>query len=51
MGKRSKSKRFVQHGKDAVTKYNERFPYRTTYAEAEAQKLENVRNSSLGGIE
>ncbi|CAG9609202.1 hypothetical protein [Pseudoneobacillus rhizosphaerae] len=50
MGKRNKSKRFVQQGVDAVSKHAERIPYHTTYAEAEAQKMANVKNSSLGGI-
>ncbi|WP_210364607.1 hypothetical protein [Bacillus sp. REN3] len=49
MGKRNKSKRFVQQGADTVAKHDERIPYHTTYADAEAQKLENVRNASLGG--
>lgn len=50
MGKSNKSKRFVQQGADTVAKHAERFPFRTTYAEAEAQKLENVKESSLGGV-
>jgi hypothetical protein len=50
MGKRNKSKRFVQQGVDTVSKHSERIPYHMTYAEAEAQKMANVRESSLGGI-
>lgn len=50
MGKRNKSKRFVQQGKDTVSKHDERIPYHMTYAEAEAQKMSNVQESSLGGI-
>ena len=50
MGKRNKSKRFVQQGVDTVSKHDERIPYHMTYAEAEAQKMSNVRDSSLGGI-
>jgi len=50
MGRSNKSKRFVQQGKDSVTKHSERIPYHMTFAEAEAQKLANVQNSSLGGI-
>lgn len=50
MGKRNKSKRFVQQGKDTVSKHDERIPYHLTYAEAEAQKMANVHESSLGGI-
>lgn len=36
MGKRSKSKRFIQQGKDQVSKHDEKFTYRSTLAEAEA---------------
>ncbi|MCD4837776.1 MULTISPECIES: hypothetical protein [Neobacillus] len=50
MGKGNKSKRFVQQGTDSVRKHDERIPYHMTYAEAEAQKMANVKNSSLGGI-
>ncbi|CAM3773343.1 MULTISPECIES: hypothetical protein [Bacillaceae] len=50
MGKSNKSKRFVQQGVDTVSKHSQRIPYHTTYAEAEAQKMANVRESSLGGI-
>jgi hypothetical protein len=51
LGKRNKSKRFVQQGKDAVTKHAEQFPYRSTYAEAEARQIDFMKESSLGGIE
>lgn len=50
MGKRNKSNRFVQQGKDTVNKHDERIPYHLTYAEAEAQKMANVHESSLGGV-
>ena len=50
MGKRNKSKRFVQQGVDTVSKHDARIPYHMTYAEAEAQKMANVHESSLGGI-
>ncbi|WP_456275058.1 hypothetical protein [Bacillus sp. AK031] len=50
MGRSNKSKRFVQQGKDAVSKHDDRIPYHSTLAEAEAKKLENVEKSSLGGI-
>ncbi|MCR2821000.1 competence protein [Lederbergia panacisoli] len=46
MGKKSKSKRFVQHGKNSVEKHAERFPYRSTFAEAELKR----NDESLGGI-
>ncbi|GLI85961.1 MULTISPECIES: hypothetical protein [Rossellomorea] len=39
---RNKSKRFVQQGKNAVSKHDERIPYHLTYAEAEARKLSNT---------
>lgn len=45
MGKRSKSKRFVQHGVNSLSEYDKRFPYRSTYAEAEAQKLTNDKGA------
>jgi hypothetical protein len=48
MGKRNKSKRFIQQGSDTVTKHDERFPYRSTLAEAEAQK--ERAHSTLGGV-
>ncbi|MFZ3589200.1 hypothetical protein ACOI1C_07880 [Bacillus sp. DJP31] len=50
MGRSNKSKRFVQQGTDFITKHDERFPYRSTLAEAEAKKLKNVTESSLGGV-
>ncbi|WP_078548166.1 competence protein [Litchfieldia alkalitelluris] len=46
----NKSKRFVQQGVDSLQKYSERFPYRSTLAEAEEKKRENVEKSSYGGI-
>ena len=49
MGRSSKSKRFVQQGAATVSKHDDRIPYHTTYAEAEAQKMRNVRESSYGG--
>ncbi|MGG5253299.1 hypothetical protein ACQYAD_07365 [Neobacillus sp. SM06] len=50
MGKRNKSKRFVQQGKDTVNKHAERIPYHMTYAEAEAYKMANGHHSSMEGI-
>jgi hypothetical protein len=50
MGKSNKSKRFVQQGVATVSKHDDRIPYHTTYAEAEAEKMKNVRESSYGGI-
>ncbi|MDC2863890.1 MULTISPECIES: competence protein [unclassified Bacillus (in: firmicutes)] len=46
MGKKNKSKRFVQQGTDSVMKHDARFPYRGTLAEAEKER----NNSSLGGF-
>ncbi|THE11228.1 competence protein [Bacillus timonensis] len=46
----NKSKRFVHQGADAVQQHAQRFPYRSTLAEAEEKKKQNVENSSLGGI-
>jgi hypothetical protein len=48
MGKKNKSKRFVQQGSDSMMQHDQQFPYRLTLAEAEAQKERN--NSSLGGF-
>ena len=42
MGKRSKSKRFVQQGKVSVEKHAEKFPYRSTFEEAERRKSEEI---------
>ncbi|CAI9386567.1 MULTISPECIES: hypothetical protein [Bacillaceae] len=50
MGKRNKSKRFVQQGVDSVSKHSERIPYHMTYAEAESYKMSNQRQSH-GGLE
>ncbi|WP_181884624.1 hypothetical protein [Neobacillus piezotolerans] len=50
MGRRTKSKRFVKQGADAVARHSQRIPYHTTYAEAEARKLDNAGESSYGGI-
>ncbi|WP_172655622.1 hypothetical protein [Rossellomorea aquimaris] len=47
---RNKSKRFVQQGKIAVTKHDERIPYHLTYAEAEAKKLAS-HGERPGGME
>ncbi len=48
MGKKNKSKRFIQQGSDAVIKHAEQFPYRQTLAEAEAHQKRN--NPSFGGF-
>ncbi|MDQ0861241.1 MULTISPECIES: hypothetical protein [Bacillaceae] len=46
----NKSKRFVQQGKDSVSKHDERFPYHTTMAESEERKAQMAEKSSLGGF-
>lgn len=48
MGKRNKSKRFFQQSKDAVSKHDEKFTYRMTYAEAEAQKMGSCCSTESG---
>lgn len=48
MGK--KSRRFIQRSVNVVNEHDKRFPYRTTYAEAEARKMRNENNSPLGGL-
>jgi hypothetical protein len=48
LGKKNKSKRFVQQGSDAVMKHDEKIPYHLTLAEAEALKQKN--DSTLGGF-
>lgn len=40
MGKKSKSKRFIQHGKISVEKHAKQFPYRSTFEEAENAQSE-----------
>ncbi|MFY4774316.1 hypothetical protein [Metabacillus sp. RGM 3146] len=52
MGKSNKSKRFIQQGKDTVSKHDERFPYQMTLAEAEdrGRKAEMIDEDSLGGF-
>ncbi|MEH6944747.1 hypothetical protein [Bacillus sp. JJ722] len=48
MGKRNKSKRFFQQSKDTVSKHSEKFPYRMTLAEAEANKMSSCTSSESG---
>ena len=49
-GRSSKSRRFVQQGKDSVTMHSKRIPYHMTYAEAEAYKMSNSHETSFGGL-
>ncbi|MEC2055007.1 hypothetical protein I6J18_09685 [Peribacillus psychrosaccharolyticus] len=50
MGKRNKSKRFVQQGKNAIAQHAERIPYHSTYAEAEEKQLQTMSEQSYGGF-
>ena len=51
MGKSSKSKRFVQQGKDSVKEHAKRIPYHSTYAEADdAKQLQLMAEQSYGGF-
>lgn len=50
MAKNSKSRRFIQQGRNSVELHAELFPYRSTLKEAEEKKIEQVKKSSLGGI-
>jgi hypothetical protein len=50
MAKNSKSRRFAQQGKISEKKHSERFPYRSTLADAEKEKIDFMKESSLGGI-
>jgi hypothetical protein len=49
MGKRSKSKRFSHQSADSVKKHAERFPYRSTFSDAE-RKQEEADNHTVGGF-
>ncbi|RWR14532.1 competence protein [Siminovitchia fortis] len=50
MAKNSKSRRFTNQGKNSVEQHAQRFPYRSTLDEAEKEKIEFMKESSLGGI-
>ncbi len=50
VGKRNKSKRFIQQSADAVYKHDERIPYHMTYEEAEQRKTEKADHTNLGGF-
>ena len=49
MGKKNKSKRFIQQGADAVMKHDARFPYRGTLAEAEKREVTLLLEGSKWG--
>ncbi|MGD7045322.1 hypothetical protein [Jeotgalibacillus proteolyticus] len=54
MGKGSKSKRFTQQGKNAVTQHDQRIPYHSTYAETangrSAADPDAIKDTTLGGF-
>lgn len=47
MGKRSKSKRFVQQGKDSVALHAQKIPYHSTFEEAEQRQKSNQFHGGL----
>jgi len=49
LGKRNKSKRFIQQSVDTIEKHDERIPYHMTYAEAEERKAKQAIDMSIGG--
>ncbi|MBM7554063.1 hypothetical protein [Thalassobacillus pellis] len=49
MTKKSKSKRFVQQGSDAVKKHDEQFPYRERFSDVERKREESDRHT-VGGF-
>lgn len=49
MGKKSKSKRFIQQSTDSLKKHSEMFPYRSTLAERERQE-NGQEQDNLGGF-
>ncbi|WP_164215021.1 hypothetical protein [Virgibacillus sp. YIM 98842] len=49
MGKKSKSKRFSQQSADSIKKHDERFPYRSSFSEAE-RKHEEADHHTVGGF-
>ncbi|MFA1818969.1 hypothetical protein ACDX78_01995 [Virgibacillus oceani] len=49
MGKKSKSKRFSQQSADSIKKHDERFPYRSTFSDAE-RKSGEADNHTVGGF-
>jgi hypothetical protein len=50
MGKSSKSKRFVQQGKDSVARHAEKIPYHSTFEEAEQRRQQNSSEQIYGGL-
>lgn len=50
MGRSSKSKRFVQQGKNSVQLHDRQIPYHQTMEESESRKAQRAERDSLGGI-
>lgn len=50
VGKRNKSKRFIQQSADAVYKHDGKILYHMTYEEAEQRKAEKADHANLGGF-
>lgn len=50
MGRSSKSKRFVQQGKNSVQLHDQQIPYHLTMEQAEERKAHQADRNSLGGI-
>ncbi|MBD8003834.1 competence protein [Bacillus norwichensis] len=50
MAKNSKSRRFTHQGKNSVEQHAQRFPYRSTLDEAEKEKIDFMKESSIGGF-
>lgn len=49
MGKSSKSKRFVQQGKDSVALHAQKIPYHSTLEDAEQRQLQSMMNTENNG--
>ncbi|WP_169750784.1 hypothetical protein [Ornithinibacillus contaminans] len=49
MAKGSKSKRFSQQSADAIKKHDEKFPYRSSFTDAE-RKQDEADNHTVGGF-
>ncbi|MFE7063450.1 hypothetical protein ABN702_13360 [Bacillus haimaensis] len=50
MGRSSKSKRFVQQGKNSVQQHDQQIPYHLTMEQAEERKAHKAEQNSLGGF-
>ncbi|CAG9623447.1 hypothetical protein [Sutcliffiella rhizosphaerae] len=50
MGRSSKSKRFVQQGKNSIQLHDQQIPYHLTMEESESRKAKQADRNSLGGF-